>query len=82
MTRHPVRPGVTGLLILILTPILLPHLQQLVKQDQSVFFHFTRIQQLLVVLEPVAVLKAFFGVVAGRVAVMGFDEDFHFLVFL
>lgn len=33
-------------------------------------------------LEPVAVLKAFFGVVAGRVAVMGFDEDFHFLVFL
>ena len=33
-------------------------------------------------LEPVAVLEAFFGVVAGRIAVMGFDEGLHFLVFL
>lgn len=33
-------------------------------------------------LEPVAVLEAFFGVVAGGVAVVGFDEGLHFLVFL
>ena len=33
-------------------------------------------------LEPVAVLETFFGVVAGRVAVIGFDEGLHFLVFL
>ena len=33
-------------------------------------------------LEPVAVLEAFFGVVAGGIAVVGFDEGLHFLVFL
>ena len=33
-------------------------------------------------LEPVAVLETFFGVVAGGVAVMGFDEGVHFLVSL
>ncbi len=33
-------------------------------------------------LEPVAVLESFFGVVAGWVAVICFDEGRHFLVFL
>ena len=33
-------------------------------------------------LEPVAVFETFFGVVAGRIAVIGFDEGLHFLVFL
>lgn len=33
-------------------------------------------------LEPVEVLETFFGVVAGRIAVIGFDEVPHFLVFL
>ncbi len=33
-------------------------------------------------LEPVAVLEAFFGVVAGRIAVIGFDEGRHFPVLL
>ena len=33
-------------------------------------------------LEPVAVLETIFGVVAGRIAVIGFDEGLHFLVFL
>ena len=32
-------------------------------------------------LKPVAVLETFFGVVAGRIAVIGFDEGLHFLVF-
>ena len=33
-------------------------------------------------LEPVAIFEAFFGVVAGRIAVMGFYEGLHFLIFL
>lgn len=33
-------------------------------------------------LEPVAVLETFFGVVAGRIPMIGFDEGLHFLVFL
>jgi len=33
-------------------------------------------------LEPVAVLETFFGVVSGRIAVIGFDEGLHSLVFL
>ena len=36
----------------------------------------------LVMLKPVAVLETFFGVVVGRIAVIGFDEARHFLVFL
>lgn len=32
--------------------------------------------------KPVAVLEALFGVVAGGIAVVGFDEGLHFLVFL
>lgn len=82
MTRHPVRPGVTGLLILILTPILLPQFQQLVKQGHPIFFHLAGVEEFFVVLEPVAVLETFFGVVAGRIALIGFDEGLHFLVFL
>ena len=31
-------------------------------------------------LEPVAVLETFFGVVAGRIAVIGPDEGLHILV--
>ena len=69
-------------LILILTPVLLPHLQQLFKQRHPVFFHLAGIEEFLVMLEPVAVLETFIGVVAGRIAVMGFDEGLHFLVFL
>ena len=72
----------TWLLILILTPVLLPHLQQLFKQSHSVFFQLPRIEEFFVVLEPVAVLETFFGVVAGRIAVVGFDEGPYFLVFL
>ena len=68
--------------ILILTPVLLPHLQQLFKQGHSVFFHPSCINEFLVMLEPVGVLETFFGVVAGRIAVIGFDEGLHFLVFL
>ena len=82
MTRHPVRPGVTGLLILILTPIPLPHLQQLLKQRHPVFFCLAGVEEFLVMLEPVAVLETFFGVVAGRIAVMSFVEVLHVLVFL
>lgn len=33
-------------------------------------------------LEPVAVLETFFGVVAGRIPMVGFDEVPHFMVFL
>lgn len=80
--RLPVKPAMTRLLILILTPILLPQLQQLLKQDHPVFFHLAGVEEFFVVLEPVAVLEALFGVVAGGVAVVGFDEGFHFLVFL
>ena len=32
--------------------------------------------------EPVAVLETFFGIVAGRIAVIGLDEGLLFLVFL
>ena len=35
-----------------------------------------------VMLEPVAVLETLFGVVARRIAVMGFGEGRHLLVFL
>ena len=72
----------TGLFVLIHPPVLLPHLQQLFKQRHPVFFHLSGIQQFFVMLEPVTVHEAFFGVVAGGVAVMGFDEGLHFLVFL
>ena len=75
-------PKNNQLFILILTPVLLPHLQQVFKQDHSVFFHLAGIEEFLVMLEPVAVVEAFFGVVAGRIAVIGFDEGLHFLVFL
>lgn len=33
-------------------------------------------------LEPVVVLETFFGVVAGRIPMIGFDEGLHSLVFL
>ena len=55
---------------------------KVLKQGHSVLFHLPGIEEFLVVLEPVAVLETFFGVVAGRIAVMGFDEGLHFLVFL
>ena len=74
--------AMTGLFILIHPPILLPQIQQLVKQGHPIFFHLASIQEFLIMLEPVAVLKAFFEVVAGGIAVMGFDEGLHFLVFL
>ena len=32
-------------------------------------------------LEPVAVLETLFGVVAGRIAMIGLDEGLHFLYF-
>ena len=80
--RLPVKPAMTWLLILILTPILLPHLQQLFKQPHPVFFHLSSVEEFFVMLEPVAVLETFFGVVAGRIAVMGFNEGLHSLVFL
>ena len=67
--------------ILILTPILLPYLHQLFKQGHSVSFHLAGIEEFLVMPEPVAVLEAFFGIVAGRIPVMGFDEVLHFLIF-
>ena len=60
--------------ILILTPELLPHLQQVFEQGHPVFFHLSGIEEFLVVLEPAAVLETFFGVVAGRIAVIGFQE--------
>ena len=68
--------------ILILTPVPLPHLHQLPKQFHPVFFHLAGVEEFFVMLEPVAVLETFFGVVAGRIAVIGFDEGLHFLVFL
>ena len=71
-----------GLLILILTPELLPHLQQVFKQGHPVFFHRGGIEEFFVMLNPATVLETFFGVVAGRVAVIGFDEGLHFMVFL
>ncbi len=70
------------LLILILTPILLPHLQQILEQGHSVFFHLAGVEEFLVMLEPVAVLETFFGVVAGRIPMIGLDEGLHFLIFL
>ena len=51
----------TGLVILILTPALLPHLQQFLKQGHPAFFHLTGLEEFFVVLEPVAVLETFFG---------------------
>ena len=60
----------------------LPHLQQVFEQGHSVFFHLSGVEEFLVMFKPVAVLETFFGVVAGRIAVMGFDEGHHFLVFL
>ena len=68
--------------ILILTPVLLPNLQQVFKQGHPVFFHLAGIEEFFVMLEPVEVFETFFGVVAGRIAMMGFDEGLHFLVFL
>ena len=72
----------TRLFVLIHPPVLLPHLQLVFKQGYPLFFHLAGIEEFLVMLEPVAVLETFFGVVAGRIAVMGFDEGLHFLVFL
>ena len=74
-------PSMMGLFILILTPVLLPHLKQVFEQRHSVFFHLASIQEFLVVFDPVAVFETFFGVVAGRIAVMGFDKGFHVLIF-
>ena len=68
--------------IRILTPVLLPHLQQVFKQGHPVFFHRGGIEEFFVMLNPATVLETFFGVVAGRVAVIGFDEGLHFMVFL
>ena len=59
-----------------------PHLHQLLKQSHPIFFHLSGIEEFLVMLEPVAVLETFFGVVAGRIAVIGFYESLYFLVFL
>ena len=70
------------LLILILTPVLLPHLQQVFEQGHPIFFHLSGVEEFFVMLEPVAVLETFFGVVAGRIAMIGFDESLHFLAFL
>lgn len=70
------------LFILILTPVLLHYLKQFFKQGDSVFFHLAGVEEFLVMLEPVAVLETFFGVVTGRIAVIGFDEGLHFLIFL
>ena len=72
----------TRLFILILTPELLPHLQQPLKQGHPIFFHLAGVEEFFVMFEPVAVLETFFRVVAGRIAVIGLDEGFHFLVFL
>ena len=69
-------------MILIHPPIPLPHLQQVLEQPHPVFFHLAGIEEFFVMLEPVEVLETFFGVVAGRIAVIGFDEGLHFLVFL
>ena len=63
-------------------PVLLPYLQQVFEQCQPVFFHLAGIEEFLVMLEPVAVLETFFGVVAGRIPMIGLDEGLHFLVFL
>ena len=63
------------------SPIFLPHLQQLLKQGESVFFHLFGVKEFLVMLNPVAVLEAFFGVVAGGIAMIGFYEGLHLLVF-
>jgi len=70
------------LLVLIHSLVLLPQLQQVFEQGHSVLFHLAGVEEFLVMLEPVAVLETYFGVVAGRIAVMGFDEGLHFLVFL
>ena len=78
----PVKPAMTSLLMLINPPVLLPHLQQVFEQDLSVFFHLSSIEEFLVMLKPVAVLETFFGVVAGWVAVICFDEGRHFPVLL
>ena len=80
--RLPAKPAMTRLVILILTPALLPHLQQVFKQGLPIFFHLAGIKEFLVMLEPVAVLETFFWVVAGRIAVIGFDKVLHLLVFL
>lgn len=72
----------TRLHILINSPVFLPLFQQLIKQGDSVFFHLAGVEEFFVMLEPVAVLETFCGVVAGRVAVICFDEGLHFLVFL
>ena len=60
----------------------LPHLQQVFEQGHSVFFHLAGVEEFLVMLEPVAVLETFFGVVTGRIPMIGLDEGLHFLVFL
>ncbi len=60
----------TGLFILILTPVLLPHIQNLLKQSDSIFFHLSGVEEYFVMLEPVAVLEAFFEAVAGGIAVI------------
>ena len=82
ITRLPVKPAMTTSLILIHPPVFLLHLHQLLKQTHPVFFHLSGVQEFFVMLEPVAVLETFFGVVAGRIAVIGFDEGLYFLVFL
>ena len=72
----------TWLFILINSPILLPHLQQVFEHGHSVFFHLAGIEEFLVMLEPVAVLETFLGVVAGRIPMIGLNEVLHFLVIL
>ena len=67
--------------ILILTPVLLPHLQQVLEQRHPIFFHLSGIEEFLVMLEPVAVLETFFGVVAGRIAVLVSMKAFTSLYF-
>lgn len=67
---------------MILTPVLFPQLQQVFEHGHSVFFHLTSVEEFFVVLEPVAVLETFFGVVAGRIPMIGFDESLFFLVLL
>lgn len=71
----------TGLFILIHFPVLLPHLLQLIKQLNSVCFHFTSVQQLFVVLPPRAHV-AFLQDKLGRPAVIGRQEVYSFLPFV
>ena len=60
--------------------ILFYYHEQLFKQGHPVFFHLSGVKEFLVMLEPVAVFETFFGVMAGRIAVIGFLEELHLFI--